>query len=111
MQVRRSGLEERFIDFLVRAVLPLPETNVTLELNGITLEVDCLWRAERVVVELDGHQAHGTRRAFEHDRRRDRALSVAGWRPVRVTWRQLGHGPEELERDLRAILGSSLSGA
>ncbi len=111
MQVMRSELEERFIDFLAGVVLPLPETNVTLELNGITLEVDCLWRAERVVVELDGHQVHGTRRAFERDRRRDRALSVAGWRPVRVTWRQLEHGPGELERDLHALLGSSLSGA
>jgi len=99
------------MDFLANAVLPSPEVNAALELNGTWIEVDCLWRAERIVVELDGRQAHGTCTAFERDRRRDRALSVAGWRPVRVTWRQLHAEAQELEHDLRTLLASSLSRA
>src|SRR5204863_5525897 len=42
-----------------------------------------------LVVELDGHAVHGTRTAFERDRARDRAFQAAGWRVIRVTWRQL----------------------
>ena len=34
---------------------------------------------------LDGYATHGTRRAFEQDRARDRQLAVRGWRTLRVT--------------------------
>jgi very-short-patch-repair endonuclease len=50
---------------------------------------DFVWRAQRVVVEADGFGTHKTRHAFEDDRRRDQRLISAGWRPVRVTQRQL----------------------
>jgi very-short-patch-repair endonuclease len=66
-------------------------------------EIDCLWRAPRVIVELDGRAAHDTARAFERDRAKDRRLTVAGWRPARVTWRQLASDEAELARDLVAL--------
>jgi very-short-patch-repair endonuclease len=47
---------------------------------------------------------HGTRRAFEEDRERDRVLSVEGWRVVRVTWRQLRDEPASVAADLRSLL-------
>jgi very-short-patch-repair endonuclease len=37
------------------------------------------------VVELDGYAAHGTRRAFQRDRARDRRLVGDGYMPIRVT--------------------------
>ena len=52
-------------------------------------EVDCVWREQRLAVELDGRSYHDTLQAYERDRERDRLLQAAGWRPVRVTWRQL----------------------
>jgi very-short-patch-repair endonuclease len=99
----RSPLEDRFLRFLRTANLPIPETNVPLRLGAGTYEADCLWREQRLIVELDGHEAHGTRSAFESDRERDRHLQVAGWRVVRITWRQLNH-PSSLKRDLRRLL-------
>jgi very-short-patch-repair endonuclease len=53
-------------------------------------------------VELDGRATHHTVKAFEQDRERDRFLQVAGWRTVRITWRQL----DDVEGDLRALLGT-----
>ena len=44
-------------------------------------------------LELDGRAAHATPAAFEADRERDRVLQAAGWRVVRVTWRQLTERP------------------
>ncbi len=100
----RSELEDRFIAFLESAALPRPQTNASLEAAGLWLEVDCLWRIPRLIVELDGYAFHGSADAYEHDRARDRALSVAGWRVVRVTWRQLHDDPGALAADLRRLL-------
>jgi very-short-patch-repair endonuclease len=36
---------------------------------------DFLWRAARLIVEVDGRAHHARRAAFEHDRRRDRQLA------------------------------------
>jgi len=102
--VTRSTLEERFLAFVADTGLPRPEVNAWLRLDGEWIEVDCLWRAERVALELDGHRVHGTRAAFERDRSRDRRLHVEGWTPVRITWRQLARDASGLESDLRALL-------
>jgi very-short-patch-repair endonuclease len=40
-------------------------------------------------VEVDGHTFHSSRVAFERDRKRDQRLVAAGYRVIRVTWRQL----------------------
>ena len=98
--VTRSELEDRFLAFLDARGLPRPEVNVLVQ--GI--EVDCLWREQRVVVELDGHASHVTRATFESDRARDRILAVAGQRVVRVTWRHLHQEADSLDEDLRGLL-------
>ena len=103
-QVTRSELEDRFLGFVRRTGLPTPETNVSLTVGGRWFEVDCLWRREGVVVELNGYAVHGTRQAFETDNERLRMMQAAGLRPVPVTWRQLTRTPDALERDLRALL-------
>jgi hypothetical protein len=100
----RSELEDRFIDFLGVANLPRPTTNLPLRLGGRWIEADCVWRKQRLIVELDGHASHHTRAAFEDDRARDRALTIAGWRVIRITWRQLRGEPAALARDLRRAL-------
>ncbi len=103
--VTRSELESRFSLFLKNARLPRPKLNVDVFANGQWFECDCVWRPQRLIVELDGHKFHATAAAFERDRARDRALAAAGWRVVRVTWRQLGREPESLAADLRVLLG------
>ncbi len=68
-----------------------PELNVFVDPGDgePSIRPDFVWRAQRVCVEADGFGVHKTRRAFEDDRRRDQRLIRAGWRPVRVTQRQL----------------------
>jgi predicted transcriptional regulator of viral defense system len=101
----RSELEERFLAFLADAGLPRPLVNAPVELLGGTrVEADCLWPAERLAVELDGHASHATRAAFERDRARDRGLQAAGWRVVRITWRHLHGEPQSLAAELRMLL-------
>jgi len=97
----RHDFEAGFIAFLDAAGLPRPRANFYVAAGGRLHECDFVWPDQRLIVELDGYAAHRTRRAFEQDRAKTRALTVAGWRVIRVTPRQLG---TELEADLRALL-------
>jgi hypothetical protein len=104
--ITRSDLEELLIELVDELGLRRPETNVFLEVDGETFEVDALWRAERVAVELDSRQFHDTPLAFERDRRRDRKLIAANWRPVRITWRQITQERAAVGHDPTAMLAA-----
>lgn len=101
---KRSRLEERFAPFLRRHHLPLPRFNDWIPLDPKPYRVDCHWPETRLIVELDGWEGHGTRSAFQDDRARDRALRVAGYSVIRLTWAQLNSEPEAIASDLRALL-------
>jgi very-short-patch-repair endonuclease len=94
----RLELEARFHAFLHDRRFPPPQTNTLIEGH----EVDAAWPDRKLIVELDSWTFHGTREAFETDRRRDRHLTARGWTVVRVTWRDLDD-PDTLERELRAL--------
>jgi len=94
----RSDLEARFATFLNDRRYPRPLTNTIIEGK----EVDVAWPDCRLIIELDSWEYHGTRHAFEDDRRKDRRLKAAGWTVLRVTWRDLDD-PDALEAELRAL--------
>jgi very-short-patch-repair endonuclease len=102
--ITRNDFEELFVAFLEEHRLPRPRFNATLALRGRFFEPDCMWQEQRLVVELDGRAVHGTERAFENDRQRDRILLAEGWRWARVTWLQLRDEPAAIADDLRAAL-------
>jgi very-short-patch-repair endonuclease len=102
--VTREELEQRFAALLEATDLPRPRLNADVAVRGRFFEADCLWAEERVIVELDGRAAHGTRQAFEKDRERDRLLQADGWRVIRITWRQLRDDAPAVVADLRRIL-------
>jgi very-short-patch-repair endonuclease len=104
LDVARSELEVDFRAFLRRRDLPPAEVNAWIEVGGKWLEVDFLWRHERVVVELDSRAHHADWDAAEADRARDRTLIANGVIPIRVTWRALHLEPERLYAELRAAL-------
>jgi predicted transcriptional regulator of viral defense system/very-short-patch-repair endonuclease len=103
----RSPLEVRLHRFLDARGFPPWESNVRLRIGGEWIEPDVLWREQRVIVEADGRGPHLAPLTFASDRRRDRRVRVEGWEPVRVTEDDLDLRPDELESDLRAILGAA----
>lgn len=96
----RSEAEARLLALVRAADLPPPETNVAVG----RYEVDLLWRAQALVVEVDGYAFHSSPAAFERDRLRDARLSAAGLRVTRVTWSQIVETPEALIARLAVAL-------
>lgn len=100
----RSDLESDFLDFCIDRGIQLPETNAHIEVAGRRFEVDCLWRAQRVVAELDGRSAHLIPEQVERDLLRDGILQAAGIPVHRITSHRLETDPAGLERQLRQAL-------
>jgi hypothetical protein len=97
----RSELEERFLALCRERGLPAPLVNAPL--FGLT--VDFHWPTESVVVEVDGHESHGTRRAFQDDRDRDSLLAAHGVRTLRFTWWDVTARPAVVADRLKRVLG------
>jgi very-short-patch-repair endonuclease len=102
--ITRNDFEEAFLALLDEHGLPRPRLSAAVFLRGRFYEIDCLWGSRRLALELDGREVHGTPRAFESDRQRDRVLLAEGYRTTRVTWRQLRDEREEVIADLRSAL-------
>jgi very-short-patch-repair endonuclease len=96
----RSVAERKLLRMIRAASLPSPVVNARVG----RYEVDFLWREQRLIVEVDGFAWHSSRRAFERDRARDAELQLAGYRVLRITWRQLTREPNAvIQRIARAL--------
>jgi very-short-patch-repair endonuclease len=98
--VTLSALERRFLARLRAADLPLPRTNRPA--GG--RRVDCRWPRHRLTVELDSYRYHGSRHAWEQDRRRDREAHARGDELRRYTYGDVYERPGAMLRELRALL-------
>jgi len=57
------------------------------------IQADAYWPRLKVIVEVDGYDAHDHWAAFQRDRARDNRLVGAGYLVVRFTWAQLTGQP------------------
>lgn len=71
---------------------------------GHGFELDCYWPEFRFAVELDVFETHGTRAAFERDRKRQEDLLLHGIAMTRVTGPRLEREPEEVMRRVGRLL-------
>jgi predicted transcriptional regulator of viral defense system len=101
----REELEHRFQAFVEKFDLPRPMRNADLELEpGRWIRVDAMWPDAKLIVELDSRAAHDTTSRFDSDRERDRILSLAGWRVIRLTWKHLTSNADRVATDLRTLI-------
>ena len=98
----KSEFERAFLSLVKRYGLPAPRVNRLIAGH----EADIVFEHERVIVELDGYQTHGTRRSFESDRERDAATLAAGYVTIRITWVRLKSNPQREAERLLQILES-----
>jgi very-short-patch-repair endonuclease len=100
-----SMLEARVLRLLVKAGLPRPKTQYEIRSNGRPIaRADFAWPQHKVVLEADGFAFHSTPEAFEHDRARNNALELEGWRVYHVTPTRLRENPKGLTDEMRQAL-------
>jgi very-short-patch-repair endonuclease len=102
VRVTLSALERRFLALLREAGLALPQTNRAV--GG--RRVDCHWPERRLIVELDGYRYHGSRHAWEQDRRREREARARGDEFRRYTYGDVFEAPQLMLAELRALLAT-----
>lgn len=103
-----STLEREAHRMLRAAGLTGWSTNYRVDLGTDTFFLDIAIPAVRLGIELDGASYHDTDDAFHLDRRRDRALSRAGWQIIRFTAKSLDELVETIEsliHQRRRLLG------
>jgi very-short-patch-repair endonuclease len=104
-EVASSVAEEHFIALVERFGLPAPEVNRWIPLSdGGGYSPDFLWREPKLIVEVDGRAYHARRRAFAHDRRRDRRLVLAGFHTIRYAASEVTGRPEAVAAELAQLL-------
>jgi hypothetical protein len=96
----RSKFERRFRRLVIAAGLPAPAMNF----NVAGFELDAYWPDLRFAVELDLFETHGSRGAFERDRRRQEELKLLGIEMIRITKPRLDREPQEVMRNLGTLL-------
>jgi head-tail adaptor len=98
----RSELEDRAIELFAHHGLAKPLTNVRVE--GI--EVDFLFADARLIVETDGDRYHRTAFARRNDADKQARLEAAGYRVIRLTWRQVAARRQETVARLKRALSA-----
>jgi hypothetical protein len=106
IRVTLSVLERRFLVLLDEAGLPLPRTNRPA--GG--RRVDARWPERRLTVELDSYRFHGSRHAWEQDRRREREAHARGDEFRRYTHGDVLEGPALMLAELRGLLSVRVPG-
>jgi very-short-patch-repair endonuclease len=99
----RSELEDRALELFKQADLPRPRTNVQV----LGIEVDFLFPAARLIVEVDGDRYHGTAFARRTDAAKQARLEAAGYRVLRLTWEQVTQRPQQTVARLRRALATA----
>ena len=88
-----SWLEALFVRLIARAGLELPDTQVILDVGSRRYRVDALWSERHLVVELNGHATHATRRRLSEDAERSARLQAAGFEVLTFTFDQVVDQP------------------
>jgi len=98
-----SPLEVRFVRFLRRNRLPRPVSQYPISVSGRNFVLDFAYPERRLAIETDGYRWHASRERFESDRDKSNALSLEGWRLLRVTHKQMADQGVLLETMRRAL--------
>jgi len=103
----QSRLERLFLAFIRQHRLPEPSKQLpTFWSDRLIGLVDFAFADRHLLVEVDGRLGHSQLVDFELDRLRDQRAVAAGWRVIRVTWRQLHDHPDQVLEVLRTVLAA-----
>lgn len=96
-----SALERQAHRVLREARIKGWVTNLHVTVGGSTYYLDIAWPQLMIAAEIDGYEFHSTRDSFHADRRRDAALTAAGWHVLHFSSETLTSLPDAVTSLLR----------
>lgn len=84
------------------SLLPPPQVNHLITVNGRRYLADACWPEARLVVEVDSVEHHGLATSLEQTARRRAALTSAGWTVLSISPARLRHEADEVLREIEA---------
>lgn len=85
--------------------LPIAEVDYEIWRNQRLVAIaDFAYPGAKIDIEADSHSFHDAEADAEHDKRRDRSLSILGWTVLRFTRREIREESARVVRDIRAQL-------
>lgn len=105
--ITRGGFEDAVYAWLDDWLPPGFERPVVNQrTGGGRFESDLTFRHHNAILELEFFDHHGGDRAQRtRDTKRDRSLTIEGWRHITITSDEFEDDPDGIEADLRALLG------
>ena len=95
-----NDFERDFVLLCEAYSLPIPEPNPRIG----RYRPDMLWRDVRLIVELDGDDAHSSPAQLIADAARQRWLEAGGFTVIRFTWAEVQYQPERVAAEVRREL-------
>ncbi len=103
-----SAAEDVLHDILRCGLVTGWRANAPVLVDGRVIAIaDVLFEVARLVIEVDGYEAHSSPEAFQQDRIRQNQIVGAGYQVLRFTWVDLNRRPLEVLASIRAALGRS----
>lgn len=99
----RSRLEDEVAEALEEIGVPFVR-ELPVYAGAAVYYLDFAFPTALVAVEADGRRWHSDAIAFEGDRRRQNALTAAGWTILRITQAELRADPTGVRNQVRAVL-------
>jgi very-short-patch-repair endonuclease len=100
----RSELEEAARRVYRSCSVPEPEWNRWVSDGEKLVEVDCLWRAFGLIVEIDSRRYHGTRWRRRQDAAKTAALRGQGWNVLRFWDAEINGTPARVAHTILAAM-------
>jgi Protein of unknown function (DUF559) len=100
----RSDLEEAALSVFRSFSVPKPEPNVWVWDGEQLVEVDCLWRDDGLIVEIDSARYHGTRWRRHRDAAKTAALRAQGWTVLRFWDVEINGTPAQVAATVLAAM-------
>lgn len=105
----RSELERQALRMFRRLRLPDPICQYEVSADDLVLGfVDFAWPKAKVIVEAEGFEFHSARKAWERDIDRYNAMTLRGWKVLRLTYADLYDARRPFFRELKTLLPRTL---
>ncbi|MDQ3305813.1 MAG: hypothetical protein M3535_07505 [Actinomycetota bacterium] len=109
-----EGIDSRLELALLRLVesCPVPRPVLQHEIvvaGGKRFRLDEAWPDLRIAIEADGRRWHSTRRDFERDLARVRAITAAGWRHYRYGWTDVHQRAGFVRAEITSVVSAALT--